>query len=50
MNSNGYTLSNINSLHSDFKDFLTKFRGVSTKHLKGYLGWFAYIKKLNYTV
>ena len=50
INSNGYTLSNINSLHSDLNDFLTKFRGVSTKHLKGYLGWFSYIKKLNYTV
>lgn len=50
MNNNGYTLSNINSLHSDFKDFLTKFKGVSTKHLKGYLGWFSYIKNLNYTV
>ncbi len=36
-NQNGYSLGNINSLHSEWSTFLSHFRGVSTKHLQHYL-------------
>ena len=49
VNWNGYSLGNINSLHSHLEQFLSPFRGVSTKHLKGYLSWFAFFKLLKYT-
>lgn len=49
-NTNGYTLSEINGLHSNFITFMSKFRGVSTKHLEGYINWFIYKKYINYTV
>mgnify|MGYP002624759487 CR=1 FL=1 len=49
-NSNGYTLSEINGLHSNFFNFYSKFRGVSTKHLQGYIDWFVYKKYIDYTV
>ena len=48
-NLNGYSLGNINGIHSDLENFLSKFRGVSTKHLKGYLCWFSFSKILKYT-
>lgn len=50
VNSNGYNLSTINSLHSEWSTFLSNFKGVSTKHLQGYLDWFCLQKLLNYTV
>lgn len=37
VNWNGYSLGNINSLHSEWSTFLSNFRGVSTKHLQHYL-------------
>lgn len=37
---NKYTLAPINNLHSSFKFFISKYRGVSTKRLKGYLNLF----------
>lgn len=49
-NLNGYTLSEINGLHSNFFSFFNKFRGVSTKHLQGYIDWFIYKKYIDYTV
>ena len=36
-NANGYSLGNINSLHSEWSTFLSIFKGVSTKHLQHYL-------------
>ncbi len=48
-NLNGYTLSEINGLHSNFFGFLSSFRGVSTKHLQGYIDWFVYKKYIDYT-
>ena len=45
----GNSLANINSLHSGLTTFLTPFRGVSTKHLQGYLDWYIFEKNLNYT-
>lgn len=50
VNSNGYSLGNINSLHSEWSTFLSDFRGVSTKHLQHYLDWFSFQKLINYTV
>lgn len=49
-NLNGYTLSEINGLHSNFEHFLSTFKGVSTKHLQGYIDWFIFDKYLNYSV
>lgn len=49
VNSNGYNLANINSLHSEWSTFLSHFNGVSTKHLQGYLDWFCFQKLINYT-
>lgn len=37
---NGYSLAPINSLHSSFKFMISKYRGVSTKRLKGYINLF----------
>lgn len=49
VNSNGYNLANINSLHSEWSNFLSPFKGVSTKHLQHYLDWFCFQKLINYT-
>ena len=49
VNSNGYNLANINSLHSEWSTFLSQFKGVSTKHLQHYLDWFCFQKLINYT-
>lgn len=45
----GNSLANINSLHSGLTTFLSRFRGVSTKHLQAYLDWYIFEKYLNYT-
>ena len=39
-----YHIQHINAFHSNFKAFLQKFRGVSTKHLYSYLMWFKWIE------
>ena len=39
-----YHIQHINGFHSNFKSFLQKFRGVSTKHLNSYLKWFKWIE------
>lgn len=49
VNSNGFSLANINSLHSEWSTFLSNFKGVSTKHLQHYLDWFCFQKLINYT-
>lgn len=42
--SNGiFNISEINGIHSQLKTWLSKFRGVSTRHLQEYLNWFIYI-------
>lgn len=46
--SEGNSLANINSIHSGLTDFLSHFRGVSTKHLQGYLDWYSFDKHLNF--
>jgi hypothetical protein len=50
VNEQGYNLSTINGLHSELKMVLKKRRGVSIKHLQGYLDMFLFKKMLNYTV
>lgn len=50
VSSSGYSLGNINSLHSELSTFLASFRGVSTKHLQHYLDWLCFQKIINYTV
>lgn len=50
VNNNGYNLATINGLHSELKTSLTKRKGVSVKHLQGYLDMFLFKKMLNYTV
>lgn len=50
VDSEGNNLANINSLHSELTLFLSKFHGVSTKHLQEYLDWFAFSKYQNYSV
>lgn len=50
MNENGYSLANINSLHSEWSTFISSFKGVSTKHLQHYLDWFSFQKFINYTI
>lgn len=50
VNLNGYSLGNMNSLHSEWSTFSSNFRGISTKHLQGYLDWFCFQKIINYTV
>lgn len=44
----GNSLANINSIQSGLTTFLAPFRGVSTKHLQGYLDWYIFDKYLNY--
>lgn len=46
----GNSLANINSVHSDWEHFAKGFRGISTKHLQGYLDWFMFDKYLNYHI
>lgn len=45
----GHTLASLNGLHNELKTWLKKFKGVSTKHLQGYLDYFRYFKNLKYT-
>ena len=39
-----YHIQHINGFHSNFKSFLQKVRGVSTKHLHSYLMGFKWIE------
>ena len=42
--SNGtINIAEINGVHSQLEIWLSKFRGVSTRHLQEYLNWFTYI-------
>ena len=42
--SNGiFNISEINGIHSQLETWLSKFRGISTRHLQEYLDWFVYI-------
>lgn len=42
--SNGQiNIAEINGIHSQLEVWLSKFRGISTRHLQEYLNWFTYI-------
>lgn len=43
-----YNLGVMNQYHSELKSWFKRFKGVSTKHLEGYLMWFRFMKRLNY--
>lgn len=38
-----FNISEINGVHSQLETWLSKFKGVSTRHLQEYLDWFIYI-------
>ena len=38
-----YNIAEINGVHSQLETWLTKFRGVSTRHFQEYLNWFVYV-------
>lgn len=35
-----FHIQNVNSYHGRWKDWMRRFRGVSTRHLRNYLAWF----------
>jgi transposase-like protein len=43
-----FNLGSINQYHSELKNWLSRFKGISTKHLEGYLVWFRFMKLLQY--
>lgn len=48
-NEHGYSLGNINQIHSDISKLMIIRDGVSTRHLQGYLDMYVFLKKLGYT-
>lgn len=46
----GESLATINGLHGELKGWLRAFRGVSTRHLQGYLDFFRFLKHLKYRI
>lgn len=47
-NSENYNnIQELNNVHSQLNVWLSKFRGVSTRHLQGYLDWFSYVFMLS---
>ena len=38
-----FNISEINGIHSQLETWISKFRGISTRHLQEYLDWFVYI-------
>lgn len=42
-------LATINGLHGEIRNFIYPYRGVSIRHLQGYLDFFRYCKDLKYT-
>ena len=38
-----HNIAELNGVHSQLETWLSKFRGVSTRHLQQYLNWFAYV-------
>ena len=45
-----YHINHINSYHSGLKNFLRPFKGISTKHLNGYLAWYNQLDMLDMTM
>ena len=40
-------LQKVNNIHSQVRDFIKPFNGVSSKYLQNYLNWYAYKGKIN---
>lgn len=40
-------LQNVNNVHSQVRDFIRPFKGVSSKYLQNYLNWYAYQNHIN---
>lgn len=49
VSNNGNNISTINGMHSQIRTFFRPFRGVSIRHLQGYLDLFRFYKDLRYT-
>lgn len=47
---NGYSLGNINQLHSEIRSMMMKYRGVSIRHLQGYCDALCFFKRLRYQI
>ena len=45
----GNSLSSVNQLHQDIEVLKYRKRGVSTRHLPGYLNWIVFRKKIRYS-
>lgn len=45
---NGNSLGSANELHTEAKDLIRHKRGISTRHLQGYLDWLVFRKNLKY--
>lgn len=46
----GHSLADLNGLHSEFKLLYKRYRGVSIRHLQGYLDFFCFFKNLKYSI
>ena len=50
VNDEGQSLAEVNQLHSEFNQLYSQSRGISLKHLQGYLDFFTYRKYLKYSI
>lgn len=46
----GFSLASINQLHDEFQKLYGLYRGVSIRHLQGYLNFFSFFKNMNYRI
>ena len=47
---NGNSIGDVNELHTELKNLMRHYHGISTRHLQGYLDWIVICKDLKYTV
>lgn len=40
-----YHINHVNSLHSNLKEWIRRFKGIATKYLANYLYWFKWLEK-----
>lgn len=40
-----YHINNVNNYHSLLKEFLRRFKGISTKYLHKYLAWYKFVNQ-----
>ena len=46
----GHSLAELNALHSEVKLLYKRYRGISVRHLQGYLDFFCLYKKIKYLI